>query len=321
MVLLQITQKADLLSDNRNEFVPGAFAEYTYTGSRLSSVAGARIDYHNLFGWQFSPRLHAKYRLTQTTDLRGTVGKGWRVPNYIIDNVSLLASSKQWVAPSEVRPEISWNFGGSIVQEFKLFKRKAGITMDAYRTFFVNQLIIDRDVNSSKVVFNNLSSPSISNSFQTELSIKPLKNLEIRLAYKFLDVKALLDGKFQQQIMLPKHRGFINVAVKSKNKRWEYDFTCTAFGKSRLPTIDVNLPIRYSPSYPMINTQLTHVFKKWDFYLGVENLTNFTQKTPVEDPTNPFGNNFDATCVWGPIIGTNIYAGIRYSILRKKIKK
>ena len=321
LVMLQISQEADSIIDKRTEIVPGAFAEYTYSDARLSCVLGTRLDYHNLFGWQFVPRVHAKYSITPTTDFRITAGKGWRVPNYIIDNVSLLASSKQWVAPSEVRPEISWNFGGSIVQEFKLFKRKASITMDAYRTFFVNQLIIDRDVNSSKVVFNNLSSPSISNSFQTELSIKPLKNLEIRLAYKFLDVKALLDGKFQQQIMLPKHRGFINVAVKSKNKRWEYDFTCTAFGKSRLPTIDVNLPIRYSPSYPMINTQLTHVFKKWDFYLGVENLTNFTQKTPVEDPTNPFGNNFDATCVWGPIIGTNVYAGIRYSILRKQLKK
>jgi len=321
LVLLQISQEADSIIDKRTEVVPGAFAEYTYSDARLSCVLGTRLDYHNLYGWQFVPRVHAKYSITPTTDFRITAGKGWRVPNYIIDNVSLLASSKQWVAPSEVRPEISWNFGGSIVQEFKIFKRKASITLDAYRTFFVNQLIIDRDVNSSKVVFNNLSSPSISNSFQTELSIKPLKNLEIRLAYKFLDVKALLDGKFQQQIILPKHRGFINVAVKSKNKRWEYDFTCTAFGKSRLPTIDVNLPTRYSPSYPMINTQLTHVFKKWDFYLGVENLTNFTQKTPVEDPTNPFGNNFDATCVWGPIIGTNVYAGIRYSILRKKIKK
>ena len=158
----------------------------------MSAVLGARYDQHLTYGGQFSPRIHAKYALTQRADLRITAGKGWRVPNYIIDNVSLLASSKQWVAPSEVRPEISWNFGGSIVQEFKIFKRKASITMDAYRTFFVNQLIIDRDVNSSKVVFNNLSSPSISNSFQTELSIKPLKNLEIRLAYKFLDVKALL---------------------------------------------------------------------------------------------------------------------------------
>jgi outer membrane receptor for ferrienterochelin and colicins len=321
LVMLQISQEADSIIDKRTEIVPGAFAEYTYSDARLSCVLGTRLDYHNLYGWQFVPRVHAKYSITPTTDFRITAGKGWRVPNYIIDNVSLLASSKQWVAPSEIKPEISWNVGGSMVQEFKLFKRKASITMDAYRTFFVNQLIIDRDVNSSKVVFNNLNSPSISNSFQTELSIKPLKNLEIRLAYKFLDVKALLDGKFQQQILLPKHRGFINVAVKSKNKRWEYDLTCTAFGKSRLPAIDVNLPTRFSPSYPMINTQLTHVFKKWDFYLGVENLTNFTQKTPVEDPTNPFGINFDATCVWGPIIGTNVYAGIRYSILRKKIKK
>ena len=174
--MLQISQEADSIIDKRTEIVPGAFAEYTYSDARLSCVLGTRLDYHNLYGWQFVPRVHAKYSITPTTDFRITAGKGWRVPNYIIDNVSLLASSKQWIAPSEVRPEISWNFGGSIVQEFKIFKRKASITLDAYRTFFVNQLIIDRDVNSSKVVFNNLNSPSISNSFQTELSIKPLKN-------------------------------------------------------------------------------------------------------------------------------------------------
>ena len=321
MVLLQITQKADLLSDNRNEFVPGAFAEYTYTGSRLSSVAGARIDYHNLFGWQFSPRLHAKYRLTQTTDLRGTVGKGWRVPNYIIDNVSLLASSKTWVAPTRILPEISWNFGGSIAQEFTLFKRKGTVSIDFYRTFFERQLIIDRDEDPSKVVFKNLDSPSISNSLQAEVAINPLKNLDIRMAVKYLDVKTILDGRFQQQIMLPKYRGFINIAYKSKNKRWEYDVTCSVFGKSRLPVEKPNDPERFSPAYPMINSQITHVFKRWNFYIGIENLANFRQKTPVVDASNPFGNDFDATCVWGPITGTNAYIGLRYALLRKPLKK
>jgi hypothetical protein len=68
----------------------------------------------------------------------------------------------------------------------------------------------------------------------------------------------------------------------------------------------------------MLNAQITHIFKRWDFYLGGENLTNFKQKNPIIDAANPFGSNFDATRVWGPIIGINVYAGVRYSIKQKK---
>jgi outer membrane receptor protein involved in Fe transport len=71
----------------------------------------------------------------------------------------------------------------------------------------------------------------------------------------------------------------------------------------------------------MINSQITHVFKRWNFYIGIENLANFRQKTPVVDASNPFGNDFDATCVWGPITGTNAYIGLRYALLRKPLKK
>jgi len=53
-------------------------------------------------------------------------------------------------------------------------------------------------------------------------------------------------------------------------------------------------------------------------YIGGENLTNFKQKNAVIDAENPFGNKFDATRILGPVMGINIYAGVRYSIVRKK---
>jgi hypothetical protein len=65
-------------------------------------------------------------------------------------------------------------------------------------------------------------------------------------------------------------------------------------------------------------TGITHVFKKWEFYLGGENLTNFKQKHPIIDAQNPFSSKFDATNIWGPIMGINIYAGVRFSIYNKK---
>jgi outer membrane receptor protein involved in Fe transport len=325
LVLLDITQKADSLIQNRMEVVPGIFSEYTYTNSRLTGVLGARYDYHSIFRGQFSPRLHAKYILHEKTDLRITAGKGWRVPNYIIDNVSLLASSKQWIAPTEIKPEISWNFGGSIVQEFKLFGEKGSLTIDIYRTIFQNQLIVDRDEAVNQIVFTNLQNGSFSNSLQTELSISPVKNFDIRLAYKYLDVRAQYGGELRQQVMIPKHRGFVNFGYITRNKRWEYDLTCTVYGTSRLP-IQVDpitgqpLMDQLSQVYPMLNAQVTHVYKRWDFYLGGENLINFRQKNPIIDVQNPFGSKFDATNIWGPIMGINAYAGIRYSIKQEKNK-
>ena len=323
-VAIDISQKADTLSQKRMELVPGIFAEYTYTGRRLTGVFGSRYDYHSIFGDQFSPRVHLKYLLSEMTDLRFTAGKGWRVPNFIIDNISLLASSKQWIAPSETKPEISWNIGGSLVHEMKIFERKASISLDFYHTRFENQLIVDRDDAINAIVFSNLKNSSFSNSFQTEFSFSLIKNLEIRLAYKFLDVQAKYGNEMRQQVMIPRQRGFVNIAYITRNKRWEYDFTCSVFSPSRLPiqrdfsNDTLLISDMKSPTYAMINAQITHIYKKFDFYLGGENLKNSTQKNPIIDAANPFGSKFDATNIYMPITGINIYVGIRYAIAKNK---
>lgn len=314
-----IQQLADSLKADRIDYIPGMFGEYTYTGMRLTTVSGARIDYHNLFGWQFSPRMHIKYLLTQETDLRITAGKGWRVPNYLIDNVSLLATSKGWIAPMNIQPEISWNFGGSFVQYMRLWdRRRATLTLDFYHTFFENQLIVDRDASNSDIVFKNYNGKSYSNSLQAEFSFEPIKNFEVRLAFKYLDVKAEYDGKLQQQVMIPKQRGFLNLGYITKNKRWEFNSTLSVFGKSRLPGLDLNGNQTYSSVYPMLNGQITYIYKKWDFYLGAENITNFKQHDAIVAANEPFGPSFDATEIWGPVMGTNIYIGFRYAIKRNK---
>lgn len=323
-VYSDITQKIqqDSLQNDRLEIVPGVFGEYTYSGIRLSAVVGARGDYHNLFGFQFSPRVHLKYLLTEYTDLRFTVGKGWRVPNYMIDNISLLATSRSWVAPDTIMPEVSWNIGGSIVHEFKMFKQKANITLDFYHTNFENQLIVDRDEDVNMIVFRNLQNGSYSNSFQAELSFSPSRTIDLRFAYKYLDVKAKYGGVMQQKVMIPKHRGFFNFGYKTRNKKWEYDLTCSVFGESRLPMValpDSTLSTdNFSSVFPMLSSQITYVYKRWDFYLGGENLLNYTQKNPIINSSNPFSSTFNGTRIWAPVYGINVYAGIRFKIERKK---
>ena len=318
---LQIRQQVQNLDQLRTEIVPGIFGEYTYTGSRLITVLGARYDQHFTYGGQFSPRIHAKYALTQRADLRVTAGKGWRVPNYMIDNISLLANSKTWIAPSEIKSEISWNAGISLVKDFIVLEKNGNISLDFYHTLFQNQLIVDRDVALDAIVFQNLANSSYSNSFQVEMSYSPIKNFELRFAYKHLDVKALYDGVMRQQVMIPKNRGFVNLAYRTRNKRWEFDATCTIYGSGRLPVIlqasGLEQHDEQSSVYPMVNSQITHIYKKWNFYLGGENLANFRQLNPIIDAHNPFGSSFDANRVWGPIMGWNVYMGVRYAIKQK----
>jgi outer membrane receptor for ferrienterochelin and colicins len=296
-----------VVGNSRTELVPGVFTEYTYSGNRLSAVIGARYDQHNIAGAQFSPRAHLKYALTPQLDLRATGGRAWRLPNYVADNLSLLASSKAWISASALLPEISWNVGASLVQGFSFKKRKGSLSLDAYHTRFSQQLVADRDTISSLVVFKNLTDNSVATVVQAEFAYEVLRGLDLRLAYKFQDVRALYNGKLQNQVLLPRQRFFTNLAYQTRNKRWEYDLTYSRYSAVRLPQQGMGSP------WALLNAQVTRSWKKTELYAGGENLFNFTQQHPIMGVDNPFGSDFDATEIWAPIMGWNVYFGLRYT--------
>ena len=78
-----------------------------------------------------------------------------------------------------------------------------------------------------------------------------------------------------------------------------------------------------TPVYPMLYAQVTRRFKGWDVYVGAENLTNFTQKAPIIGTTgsdgqiNPRLATFDASCIWGPLMGIKAHIGFRFTLWKK----
>ncbi|NJL74294.1 MAG: TonB-dependent receptor [Saprospiraceae bacterium] len=80
----QYDELFDSINYQRREIVPGAFFEYTWVASeKLSLVAGLRGDYHNLFGFFTTPRLHVKYNVSANTILRLAAGRGQRTANIL----------------------------------------------------------------------------------------------------------------------------------------------------------------------------------------------------------------------------------------------
>ncbi|PWH81338.1 TonB-dependent receptor [Brumimicrobium oceani] len=303
---------------NRTEIVPGVFTEYTFTGSRSIVVLGARADYHNLYDWQFTPRANYKFDLTEHMDIRLTAGRGFRVSNYVTDNLSLMATNLPWYVDNDIAPEVSWNFGASWLWDFKLFNRKATWTADVYHTTFENQLVVDRDESADYIRMGNLNGTSYSNVFQTDFKFEPVKRFEIKAAYKFLDVKATTGGELASVLMVPTHRGFINFAYESRNNRWSYDLTLSVFGSQRLPEVmrpdGTFTTDNTSEVVPMMSGQITHRFKKFEVYLGGENLLDYRLENPIIDSENPFSERFDATRAYSSIFGVNVYAGFRFDI-------
>jgi len=312
---------------DRNEVVPGAFFEYTYTRSdKFIAVAGLRVDDNNLFGFFVTPRLHLKFEPWKGTSIRVGGGRGQRTANIFAENLGSLISSRQVnVLTNSVGkaygldPEVAWNEGLSIDQKFKLFTRPGTIAVDFFRTDFQNQVVVDVDKTAREVNFYNLEGKSYSNSFQVELNHEVLPKFDVRLAYRLFDVRTTYHGELLERPLISRHRAFTNLAYEVKG--WKFDYTLTYNGMKRIPFTKDN-PLQYqlpetSPSYFVMNAQVSKTVGKkhpLDIYIGSENLTNYYQKNPVLASDQPFGPYFDASLVWGPLSGRMFYTGLRYKI-------
>jgi len=308
---------------NRSEFVPGAFAEYTFTqGDKFTFILGLREDYNSRFGWLFTPRANVKYNLLPELILRASAGRGYRSPNAIADNIGLLASSREFHLETidDLDIERAWNFGGNVSAYIPYGDDKTlTISLDYFNTRFDNQAVIDMERTPHHVYFYNLQGKSFAHALQADLQFSPFKGFDFFAAYRYNKSEITYSENGQnytvEKPLTSRFRGLVNLAYATSLRKWVFDFTAQINGPSRLPNLNgYNSQKRYSKTYPVYFAQVTKNTKRFDVYLGSENLFDFRQKDPVQNWENPFERNFDASMVWGPVVGRKVYAGIRWRI-------
>jgi len=310
----------------RTEYVPGVFAEYSYNYlDRFNVVAGLRADYHNLFGGFVTPRLHLRYAPAGQTVFRASAGRAQRTANVFAENTGFLASNRSFAIqgsesglPYGLKPEVAWNMGVNFTQKFMLNYRDGSFSADYYYTDFTNQVVVDME-KPGEVRFYNLNGKSYAHSFQAQLDYEPVRKLDVRMAYRFYDVRNTYDGVLRSRPLVAAHRAFLNLAYATRND-WKFDYTVQWTGSKRLPQRfsdhHVLLESGDSPSFVQMNAQISKSWKDGDVevYLGGENLTGYMQHDLITGASNPFGHNFDGSLIWGPGMGRNIYIGFRYKL-------
>ena len=322
----------------------GAYGEYTYnSGEKLSVIAGLRGDWFLGQGFKVSPRVTLKYMPVDEIVIRANGGRGLRYSTPLVDNIGVFSTGKQFVGDfNEHILEDAWTFGGNITYYFPFgASSNTYLSFDFFRTQFDQQMVIDYEFGRNQIHFYALDGrQAYTDNFQLDFSIDPVERFNITATFRYTNALQQMKGSEMpvEKPMTSRFKGVLNLQYATNLNKWIFDFTASLNGSCRVYDFMKELNVDGSmtqepkagvervykngrtPVYPMLYAQITRRFKGWDVYIGAENLTNYTQEyvimgTRGEDGlVNPLAPSFDASCVWGPLMGIKAHIGFRFTL-------
>ena len=311
----------------------GVFGEYTYHyGDEFSAIAGLRGDWFNhvtggAARFRVSPRVTLKYMPIDEIVIRANGGRGLRYSTPLVDNIGVFSTGKQYVgAYNDHILEDAWTFGGNVTYYMPFgASSNTYLSFDYFRTQFTQQMVVDYEMDPTQICFYALNgNRSYTDNYQLDFSVDPIERFNITATFRYTNAKIELAGKgLVEKPMTSRFKGVLNLQYATNLNKWIFDFTASLNGSCRvydfmesLTDKDGNLLYKNgrTPVYPLLYAQVTRRFKGWDVYIGAENLTNFRQQNAIIGASNPRQPSFDASCIWGPLMGIKAHIGFRFTL-------
>ena len=323
----------------------GIFGEYTYHyGETVYVIAGVRGDWFNHVSdgkskFRVSPRLTLKYMPIDEIVIRANGGRGLRYSTPLVDNIGVFSTGKRFEgAYNDHILEDAWTFGGNITYYLPFgASSNTYLSVDYFRTQFAQQMVVDYEQDPTVIDFYALNGKrSYTDNIQLDFSVDPVGRFNITATVRYTNAKIELEGRgLVEKPMTSRFKGVLNLQYATNLNKWIFDFTASLNGSCRVYDFMKNINEDGSmtstpkdgvarmykngrtPVYPMLYAQVTRRFKGWDVYVGAENLTNFRQKNAIIGAANPRQPIFDASCIWGPLMGIKAHVGFRFTLWKK----
>lgn len=293
----------------------GLYGEYTFHyGDALTAIAGASLNWYGDADVRVSPRATVKYQPVKALVLRLNGGRGVRPAMPLTDNIGIFSTGKLWTGSYQGHIlEDGWTYGGNATVYLPIGAdpENAYLSFDFFRTQFAQQLIVDYEHTANVIEFyTSDGAPSFTNTFQADFAVEPIERLTLNLTARYTDAKVSLAGQgLVERPMTPRFKGVVNLQYRTNLSKWIFDFTAALNGNARAYSF---MDMERTPVYPLLYAQVTRRFKGIDVYIGGENLTGFRQKTVILGVPETAG--FDASAVWGPLMGLRVNAGLRVTV-------
>ena len=316
----------------------GVFGEYTYHyGEKFTAIAGLRGDWFYKQGFKVSPRATIKYMPVDEIVIRANGGRGLRYSTPLVDNIGVFSTGKLFTgAYNDHILEDSWTFGGNITYYMPFgASSNTYISFDYFRTQFAQQMVVDYEQQPNTIDFYALDGrKSFTDNYQIDFSVDPVERFNITATFRYTNAKIQLKGSEApvEKPMTSRFKGVLNLQYATHLNKWIFDFTASLNGSCRVYDFMADMKddkgnLIYkngrTPVYPLLYAQVTRRFKGWDVYIGAENLTNFRQKEVIlgtkgaDGYVNPRLASFDASCIWGPLMGIKAHIGFRFTLWKK----
>lgn len=308
----------------------GVFGEYTFNaGEKFSAIAGLRGDWFYKQGFKVSPRVTLKYMPVDEIVIRANGGRGLRYSTPLVDNIGVFSTGKEFIGSyNDHILEDAWTFGGNLTYYIPVgATSNTYVSFDYFRTQFAQQMVVD--YGATQIDFYALGGrTAFTDNYQLDFSIDPIERFNITATFRYTNAKQEYKGSEApvEKPMTSRFKGVLNLQYATNLNKWIFDFTASLNGSCRVYDFmadfkdeDGNLLYKNgrTPVYPMLYAQVTRRFKGWDVYIGAENLTNYTQKNPIIGADNPRQPAFDASCIWGPLMGIKAHIGFRFTLWKK----
>ncbi|MBE6241553.1 MAG: TonB-dependent receptor [Bacteroidales bacterium] len=314
----------------------GIFGEYTFhAGETFSAIAGIRGDWFNHVSdgkskFRVSPRVTLKYMPVEEIVIRANGGRGLRYSTPLVDNIGVFSTGKKFSGMYDRHIlEDAWTFGGNITYYLPFgASSNTYLSVDYFRTQFAQQMVVDYERYVNQIDFYALGDGrSFTDNYQIDFSVDPVERFNITATFRYTNAKIeLADRGLVEKPMTSRFKAVLNLQYATNLNKWIFDFTASLNGSCRvydfmrdLKDADGNLLYENgrTPVYPLLYAQVTRRFKGWDVYIGAENLTNFRQKNAIIGADNPRQASFDASCIWGPLMGIKAHVGFRFTLWKK----
>ena len=319
----------------------GVFGEYTFSADdKFTAIVGLRGDWFNhvtadAAKFRISPRVTLKYMPIDEIVIRANGGRGLRYSTPLVDNIGVFSTGKQFLgAYNEHILEDAWTFGGNLTYYMPFgASSNTYLSFDYFRTQFAQQMVVD--YGQTMIDFYALDGrQSFTDNYQIDFSVDPVERFNITATFRYTDARIeFKDSKAPvERPMTSRFKGVLNFQYATNLNKWIFDFTASLNGSCRvydfMEKINVDGSMTAQPKegvarmykngrtpvYPLLYAQVTRRFKGWDVYVGAENLTGFRQKDAIIGASNPAQPYFDASCIWGPLMGFKAHAGFRFTL-------
>ena len=301
-------------------------------------MIGVRYDYNSNYGNVLTPRINfKKSNEEKNSTLRIGFGSGYRIVNVFTEDHAALTGARDVIFMEELSPEKSWNFNLNYVKDYytkkgQIFKFDSSI----FRTLFSNRIIPDYDSNPNQIIYANVNGRVVSQGGSVDFFGKISNVLDFQIGLTFIDTYIKEDDTKSIPYLTEKFLGNYKLTYYNNFTKSKFDLTGNIVGPMKLPLLSTLDPRpEYSPTFNILNLQLTRKLSNFEFFIGLKNLFDFKPPlnsiarsfdpfdkevvfnetgTPVVSESNPFGLTFDPSYAFYSNQGRRSFFGLRYLI-------